>query len=293
MINSGLGRGLSSLIPNLSQDDSQLSSAAFAVSEGEKIILAPLAQIEKNPFQPRENFSYEEMEDLVESVKKHGILQPLIVSKTEKGYQLIAGERRLRAAQILELEKIPAIVRNVAEAEKLELALIENIQRQNLNPLEEAYAYKKLIDEFSLTQEQVADKVGKKRATISNILRLLDLPQEIQKALAENKITIGHAKVILSQEGRNNQLKLLEKILQATLSVRQAEGEVKKVKVKGHERSLEKDPEVLGKEERLRAILNTKVKINKKGQTGNIAIDFYSNEELENLVRLIESSKND
>ncbi|MBU1037188.1 ParB/RepB/Spo0J family partition protein [Patescibacteria group bacterium] len=283
MNQSGLGRGLSSLIPNLSKVN-QDSSDSFLSSPEERIIRISLSRIEKNPFQPRENFDYEEMEELVESVKKHGILQPLIVTKAGDDYQLIAGERRLKAAKILELETVPAIVRDVDNIEKLELALIENLQRQNLNPMEEANAYKKLIDEFNLTQEAISLRVGKKRTTITNSLRLLDLPKEIQQSLSDRKITTGHAKVILSADTEKERLNLFKKIINLTLTVRGAEAEVKKVRVKAHERNLNKDVEILDREDRLRKALNTKVTINKKEAGGNIVIDFYSVEELENLI---------
>ncbi len=281
MDKGGLGRGLGSLIPNLTLDKHQ----GQAGDDSEKVIKVPFREIERNPFQPRKNFDYTEMEDLIESIKKHGILQPLIVTQTAAGYQLIAGERRLRAAEVLELEKVPVIVRSAKDIEKLELSLVENLQRENLNPIEEAKAYQRLIDEFNLTQEEVASLVGKKRATIANTLRLLDLPQEIQQALIGRQLTAGHAKVILSQETEKERLRLFKKILNSTLTVRETESEVKKVPVKSQERRLGKDLETQDKEDCLRKALGTKVTINKKNGQGQINIEFYSEEELEALVQ--------
>lgn len=298
MLKTGLGRGLASLIPN------KLTNQPIAPPQGEsdyqladekteKVRQIDIFKIEANPQQPREHFDYDDLEDLVNSIKKHGILQPLIVSPLKDGrFQLIAGERRLKASQILEFKTVPCLVRNAQEMEKLELSLIENIQRANLNPLEEAKAYKKLIEEFNLTQEEAGERVGKKRATIANTLRLLELPEPIKQALRENQISASHAKAILSASGEKEQLKILEKILKLNLSVRETEGEVKKVTVKSHLRTVgQKDLEILEKEDELRKALNTKVTINKKGEGGTVTIDFYSLEELNNLIKKITQSK--
>jgi len=260
--------------------------------KSERVRQIPINQIEQNPLQPRENFDHSELEELINSIKKHGILQPLIVTqKTSGSYQLIAGERRLRASEVLELETVPCLIRKAEELEKLELALIENIQRSDLNPIEEARAYQKLVDEFHLTQEEVAEKVGKKRATIANTLRLLDLPEEIQQALRQKKITTGHAKVILAAESEAERLKIFKKILTSDLTVRQTEGEVKKIKVKSHYRTVEKDLETEEKEDRLRQALGTKVSINKKDQGGQVEIEYYSAEELNDLIEKITKSQ--
>lgn len=279
-----LGRGLGSLIPNLNEDRQPSGSPLGPGNDQEVVAKIPLEQIEKNPWQPREHFAHGDMEDLVDSIKKHGILQPLIVTKTGEGYQLIAGERRLEASKILGLKTVPAIVRTAANLEKLEWALIENLQRQDLNPIEEAAAYQRLIDEFNLTQEEAALRVGKKRATVANALRMLALPEEIKTALREGQITAGHAKVILEAETLAARLKLFKKILEATLTVREATVEVRKIKVKGHERRLSKDLETEDQEDRLRKALGTKVTINKKNGSGQVTIEFYSAQELEALI---------
>jgi len=292
MTKSGLGRGLSSLIPNKLNGEGEVFQSAVVEDKSERVRQIPINQIEQNPLQPRENFDHSELEELINSIKKHGILQPLIVTqKTSGSYQLIAGERRLRASEVLELETVPCLIRKAEELEKLELALIENIQRSDLNPIEEARAYQKLVDEFHLTQEEVAEKVGKKRATIANTLRLLDLPEEIQQALRQKKITTGHAKVILAAESEAERLKIFKKILTSDLTVRQTEGEVKKIKVKSHYRTVEKDLETEEKEDRLRQALGTKVSINKKDQGGQVEIEYYSAEELNDLIEKITKSQ--
>lgn len=304
MLKNGLGRGLASLIPNKltnqptappgGESDYQLDD-----EKTEKVRQIDIFKIEANPLQPREHFDYDDLEDLVNSIKKHGILQPLIVTPLTNGrFQLITGERRLKASQILELKTVPCLIRDAQELEKLELSLIENIQRANLNPLEEAKAYKKLIEEFNLTQEEAGERVGKKRATIANTLRLLELPEPVKQALKENKISASHAKAILAASGEKKQLKLLERILKFNLSVRETEGEIKlaslalgrsgKVAVKSHLRAVgQKDLEILEKEDELRKALNTKVTINKKGEGGTVTIDFYSPEELNDLIKKI------
>ena len=191
----GLGKGLSSLIPP--KIDKEIFSKASAILPGEeRISQIPVDKIKANPHQPRSNFDHESLEDLTNSIKEHGILQPLILAPAGNNYQVIAGERRWRAAQLLNLKTVPAVVREMEEQQKLELALVENIQRQDLNPIEEAVAFQRLIDEFSLTQEEVSRRVGKSRAAVANTLRLLSLPAAIQKALMSGKINFSAARII-------------------------------------------------------------------------------------------------
>ncbi len=291
MPKSGLGRGLGSLIPKkeeksqaTSQEKSQPSSRKSKVvdTDGENVFLIDTEKIIPNPHQPRKDFSHKELEDLIASIKKYGIIQPLIVSKVDGNYELIAGERRLRSAKVAGLKKVPAIVRTAKENEKLELALIENIQRQNLNPLEEAEAYQKLIDEFGLTQEAVAGQMGRSRSAIANSLRLLELPEKIKTAIREGKLTAGHARVILGLPNEKEQLKFLEKILKDKLSVRKAEEAGKNIVVKKHIRKT--DPNIKAKEDELQAALGTKVNIKKRGDKGEIIIEYYSEEDLSNIV---------
>jgi ParB family chromosome partitioning protein len=273
----GLGRGLSSLIPP--KIDKRIFSKDSEVISGEEMVIkVAIGKIKSNPHQPRSDFGHEGLEELTNSIKEHGILQPLILTATDDGYQIIAGERRLRAAQILELKTIPAIIRDVKEQQKLELALVENIQRKDLNSIEEAVAYQRLIDEFNLTQEEVAKRIGKSRSVIANTLRLLTLPSEIQKALINGKINYSTARVIVGLPPQAR-LKFFKKVLRQDLTVRAVEGQARKVAVKRHFRST-KDPNLVALEEQLQAILGTKVTV----KNGQIIIEFYSEEELQEIV---------
>jgi ParB family chromosome partitioning protein len=274
----GLGKGLGSLIP--SSDEKKIEASQKSAALGREIMDVAIEDITPNPQQPRESFLHEEMEDLIASIKEHGILQPLVISPIESGYELIAGERRWRAAKMAGLRTVPAIVRGVKEQEKLELALIENIQRQDLNPLEEARAYKRLVDEFSLTQEQVAKKVGKSRPQVANHIRLLDLPVEIQEALASGEIPYTKARTLLALDNPQAQLKLFKKIVRDKLTVRDAEKSVS-----GSKNSVKaKDPNLVAREEELRSVLGTKVEIKQNANGGQIIIEYYSDEELDSLV---------
>ena len=298
----GLGRGLGSLIPakpivkykikpgqkavaNIVPVAKDFSvSVAKKADEGGVLTIHP-SQITANPWQPRSHFDSRRLEDLAASIKKHGIIQPLIVTRSETdGYQLVAGERRLRAAQSLGMSAVPVIVRKAADLEKLELALIENIQREDLNPVEEAKAYQRLIDEFNLTQEELAKRVGKNRSVIANSLRLLSLPEVIRKALMSGQITVGHAKALLSFDSEEKQLQEFEKIKRAGLSVRQVEQQSQKTK---RRRSELPDPVLENYEEKLRTALTTKVKIQDRMGIGKIVVDYYSAEELANIVKII------
>ncbi len=282
----GLGRGLESLIPSKLVKAATNKVDQLIVSK--EVIEVPVEKIQPNPLQPRKDFSHADLEELINSIREHGIVQPLIVTELGEGnYQLIAGERRLRAAKILNLSRVPVLVRAVRDQEKLELALVENIQRKNLNPLEEAVAYQKLITEFNLTQEEVARRVGKSRTAVTNALRLLGLPEEIQRAIVEERITPGHARVIAGLENEREQLEFFRKITRFGLNVRETEKASKKILVKRHERTIGSDPVIGEKEARLREALGTKTKIKKSGRGGEIIIYFYSNEELEELTRKI------
>jgi len=253
------------------------------------IILIPPHPIppHPNPHQPRIDFNQEKLQELANSIKEHGIIQPIVVTKNDNQYEIIAGERRFQAAKILGLKKIPVIVREADEKQKLELAIIENVQRHNLNPIEEAKSYKKLEEEFDMNQEEVALRVGKSRSAVANKTRLLNLPIEVQKALIEGKITEGHAKAILALENPEKQRALFEMILKNNLTVRQTEEKTKEVSVKTHKRVINLDPETKEAIDKLTGALGTKVKISKSGQGGRIIIDFYSEEELENIVSKI------
>jgi ParB family chromosome partitioning protein len=281
---TGLGKGLSSLIPP-KIDKTIFSSDSRILPGEERVVQVNIEKIKANPFQPRTNFDHDHLEDLTNSVKEHGILQPLILTAVDGGYQVIAGERRLRAAQFLDLKTVPAIIREIKEQQKLELALVENLQRQDLNPVEEAVAYQRLIDEFGLTQEEVAKRVGKSRSVVANTLRLLTLPTEIQKALVNGKINYSTARVI-SGLPPQERLSFFEKVLKQDLTVRAVEGQAKRIAVRPHFRKA-KDPNLAALEEKLQALLGTKVNIKKSGESGQIVIEFYSEEELRNIINRI------
>lgn len=287
---SGLGRGLGSLIPNKKVIDQAISEEykPLLVDDNKQVIELPVEKIDVNPHQPRQVFNHADLEDLINSIRDYGIIQPLIVTKQDNRYELIAGERRLRAAKILALKTVPCLIREADEQQKLELAIIENVQRANLNPIEEAIAYQRLMDQFNLNQEQVADRVGKSRSAIANTIRLLDLPEQVQKALVDKKITEGHARVIAGIDDENEQLTFLAKILEYNFTVRDAERESRKLQpvVKRSARA-PFDPTLESLKERLRSSLATKVEIKKKSGKGQIIINFYSEEEFNDLVNKI------
>jgi ParB family chromosome partitioning protein len=278
-VKPALGRGLGSLIPGVKPSYTEQALPHLR----QEILQVNVKSIHPNPRQPRHHFSPGELEDLIASIKEHGILQPLIVTKDGEGYELVAGERRLRAARTLGLEQVPAIVREATEQQKLELALIENIQRQDLNAVEEAYAYRALIDEFQLTQEEVAKRVGKNRSTVANILRLLDLPEEILQAVRDGRITKSHARTLLAEEDPQARDHVFRLMLTGPMTVREVEERTKPQEKKNAGRFL-KDPNILAHEERLRELLGTKVEIFEKRGHGKVAIHFYSREELFELL---------
>jgi len=278
----GLGRGLGSLIPTgMDKKISDDTGARRSAPSGREIADIQIDDIVPNPEQPRESFHHEEMEELIASIKEHGILQPLIVSPVDDKYELIAGERRWRAAKMAGLRTVPAIVRSVKEQQKLELALIENIQRQNLNAIEEARAYKRLADEFGLTQEEVSKKVGKSRPQVANYIRLLELPLEIQESVASGELPYTKARTLLALDSPREQVKLFKKIIRDKLTVRDTEERVGGKKSKP---AAAKDVNLLSKEDELRSALGTKVEIKKRAEGGQILIEFYSDEELEALI---------
>lgn len=283
-----LGRGLDSLIPKRFSTK-KIGEENYSIEENKisaNSLELPIEEITANPYQPRNIFEEQGLEELASSIKEHGIIQPLIVSKvSEHSYQLIAGERRLRAAQKIGLKTVPAIVRQVNELKKIELSLIENIQRKDLGAIEKAKAYQRLMDEFNLTQEEVAKKLGKARATVANALRLLNLPMSVQKVLEEERISEAHAKILLSLESSEAQEAMLRRILGVGLTVREAEQLV----VSKRKKPRTVDYFVKTQEEKLQEILGTKVIIKKRGKKGKIIIEFYSEEDLSNLIKKLSS----
>jgi len=267
-----LGRGLSSLIPQRAVSNSA-------------IVDVQLARIRPNPWQPRRHIDDAGLAELAASIREHGVLQPVLVTETIDGYQLIAGERRVRASRLAGLERIPALVRQLADRDQLEVALVENVQRADLDPIEEALAYRQLMDEFGLTQEQVSDRVGKARATIANTLRLLDLHADIQAAIVDGRITEGHGRALagLPFEG---QAQVLRTVLGQSLSVRQTEELVRRLrepKPAPATAAPRLDPDLERVETHLRERLNTKVSLSRSRTGGRIVIEYYSDEELNRL----------
>ncbi len=245
----------------------------------------PIESIVPNPYQPRKVFNADHLRELADSIKEHGVIQPLVVNQTANGYELVVGERRFRASQLAGLKKVPVIIKSgMQDQTKLEVALIENIQRQELNPIEEAMAYEKLMKSFGMTQEQVAQKVGKSRPAIANTVRLLNLPAEIQRAIVEGQISEGHARAILGLSGTERQLALYKMIVDQGLNVRQVEAKVRELMARPRLESAGPDPKTIAIENELRSKLGTKVKIEKRGRGGKIMIEFFSDEELDDLI---------
>lgn len=310
--NYGLGRGLSSLIPqkkiNSQKKDDNVnnketnfkknfpSGGDFFVVKKTKdsieenknnngVLEVDIERVLVNPYQPRLEFDEKKLQELANSIKVHGIIQPLVVTKKSDNFELIAGERRLQASKLAGLEKVPIIIKDIENKEKLELAIVENIQRHNLNPIEEAKAYKQLIDEFEMKQEDVSKKMGKSRSVVANKLRLLTLPIEAIKALKEGKITEGHAKAILGLKNQEKQRGLLNLIIKNQLTVRQTENKTKTISIKAHKRVIKVDPEIRELEEKFSLALGTNVKVKKSGgRGGKVIIDYYSPEELNKLM---------
>jgi len=268
-----LGKGIRAIIP----EETQAAMAAEARP-------IRIDEIRPNPFQPRTK-AEEDLDELVASIKTHGVLQPIMVRRRRDGYEVVMGERRLRASKLAGLEQVPAVVRVVDELEMLEFALIENLQRQNLNPIDEAMGYKRLNEEFNQTHEVIAERVGKDRSTVSNALRLLTLPFKVRDALAAGQITAGHARALLMSDNRRVQVEVCERIVKDGLSVRQIEKLCGQAKTKGHKPRPEKDIHLREVEDGLATHLGTRVVINPgKGGAGEIVVRYFSAEDLERVV---------
>jgi ParB family chromosome partitioning protein len=273
-----LGKVITALIPEKE-----------SVIKNEIIYVQP-DQVKPNPFQPREEFNQEHIEELAQSIKEKGVIQPLLVRRRGDNYELIAGERRLRACKLLGLKEIPLIVKEVDDRDSLEYALIENIQRESLNPIEEAHAYQHLIDKFQVTQEKISEAMGKARTTVANTLRLLKLPHEIQEELKKERISFGHARALLEVEDENAQRRLAQDVISKGLSVRELESLIKTHRPRGVRRKAlpaGREPFLAVMEEELQHALSTKVRISKMKKRGHIFIEFYSQEDLERIANII------
>lgn len=269
---AALGKGLDALIPD----------------KGTEVVELDIRKIKPGKEQPRKVFHEGSLKELAASIKEKGVLQPVLVARAGDGsFGLIAGERRLRAAQLAGLEKIPAIVRQTDPEDSLEVALIENIQREDLGPIETAEAFKRLMKEHGFTQERLADRVGKERATVANYLRLLKLPAEVKKLINDGALGMGHARAVLSVEGRAAQVALAGKIIKGGLSVRQAEALARKRPASKSKPRKKEDPHVRDLEEKLIRSLGTKVRVRHAGKRGKIEIEYYSLEELDRLLEVL------
>lgn len=306
----GLGRGLSALVSTaapvsvtpptiISAPRSEPVNSNDVYFEGGEraVTFLPLTQIQPNPTQPRTEFSEQEIAELSESIRTLGVLQPILVRSNEQGsgYQIIAGERRYRAATRAGLSQVPVLIKELSDKETLEVAIVENVQRQNLNPVEEAKGYQRLMDEFSLTSQEVAERVGKDRATVSNLTRILKLPTVVQEMVRDGRITVGHAKAILTVKEPVAQISLANKVIAENLSVRALESIVSRDVVLESPRKVsaqtvakrDAEPQHPELEERLRNALGTKVSIHKTSRGGSIELHFFSDAELDRLVDIL------
>lgn len=275
-----LGKGLSAIIPE---------AEGFEEKTGQ-FFLCPIELIEPNPDQPRKDFSEPELQEMVNSVKEKGVITPLLVSRKDNVYQLIAGERRWRAAQRGGLDRVPVIVKEASPTEVLELALIENIHRKDLNPIEEALAFKKLITDAGITQDELAKRIGKERSTVTNIMRLLSLPSSMQEDVINGRLSMGHARVLAGLKTSEERISLRDEIIKRDLSVRQAESLAKKAKSgspKGGKPDSEKDYYFRSLADNLKRSLGTKVEIRRNGKKGRIVVHYYSDDELDRLLELL------
>ena len=282
-----LGRGLEQLFNNENLDVAKLEQTIYETATNEEIIDIELSELRPNPYQPRKVFDDEALKELSASIKEHGVFQPIIIKKSIKGYEIIAGERRVRASKLAGLDKIPAIIRNFTDEQMMEIALLENLQRENLTAIEEAYAYKAMIEKLSLTQDELSKKVGKSRSHLTNILGLLRLPKEVQQMIAESKLSMGHARALSKLEDEEKIKELANKIVNEKISVRNAE-ELTNQETHTHE--IKKTPreksnnEYKYVEDLLREKLDAKVKIKDK----KIIINFTSTADLNRILEIID-----
>ncbi len=289
---SGLGKGLDLLIPNNANIKTEEKTDENSIQEKAEVFVK-LSQVEPNKSQPRKNFNEDSLIELSESIKQFGIIQPLIVQKKEDYYEIIAGERRWRAAKLAGLKEIPVIIREYSDEERMEIALIENLQREDLNPVEEALAYKSLIKEYNLKQDEIAEKVSKSRTAVTNSMRLLNLPEEVQNMIVDEMISSGHGRALLAIEDEKTQITIANKIFEEKLSVRETERLVKALNHPKEKKEKEEytDTFIYEKfENDFKEILGSNVSIKRKSRDkGKIEIDYYSNEDLERIMDLMKS----
>ena len=281
-----LGRGLEALLTPAAVESA--SSTGSAVQE--QVLQIPITQIKTNKYQPRTAFNQERLNELMDSIKEKGVVQPVLVRRTQDGYELIAGERRLRAVKSLGIEKIPAIVKNVTDVDMLEISLIENIQREGLNPIEEAHAFQRFITDFGFTQERIAQALAKDRSTIANTIRLLGLPKKIQDYIVKDTITAGHAKAILGLPSEMDQLRVCNLVVKKGLSVRETESLVSRRAFGERKVTAQKDQNISDIESHLQQLLGTRVKIVHGKKRGRIMIEYYSTEDFNRILDRLQAN---
>lgn len=284
MASKRLGKGLGALLPSVD------------VQEGDVVNEVDISELRANPYQPRKRFDPETLEELVESIKEHGIIQPLVVRKSIHGYEIVAGERRFRAGKKAGLTKVPVVIRDFTDEQMMEIALIENLQREDLNPMEIANAYQKLMDHFSLTQEELASRVGKSRPHVANFLRLLQLPTALQEDVSRGTLSMGHARALLGVKEPDIQMKLAEKVKKEGASVRQLEEWIQQINRSGIKKKKPKkvekvEPQIKRYEEILQETFNTPVRIRHGKRKGKIEIEYFSQSELERLMELLQRNR--
>ena len=295
----GRGKGLDALFSSDEVMEPQeeympVSEEPSSEESKEKVQIVDIYTVEPDREQPRKNFDPEKLQELSDSIRQYGVLQPLLVQKEKDYYKIIAGERRWRAARLAGLTEIPVIVKEFTPQDSMAVSLIENLQRQNLNPMEESMAYQKLLTEFSMTQEQIAEKLGKSRSAIANSLRLQNLPEAVQKSISEGMISMGHAKVLLGLDDKAEQTRLAVRIIGEKLSVREleqilAEKKPTKAKKKSEKKETAKDLATRMAEERMKELLGTQVSIKKGAKKGKIEIEYHSEEELDRILNFLEA----
>ena len=282
-----LGKGLDALIPGLEKEESEKAKQDYFSCE--------VDLIKPNRFQPRSAFNEEDLQELAESIKTQGVLQPLLVRKDDAGYELIAGERRLRASKRAGLTQVPVVIKQVTDDKLLEMSLVENIQRENLNPIEESEAYHRLITQLNLTQDQASARVGKSRSTVANFLRLRQLPEQIKSSITDGTLSMGHARALLGADNATQQLTAWRTVIARKLSVRETENLVRRLKSAKKRLTVTKDRSeqiyLTSLAEDLSRHLGTKILIKKNGKTGKVEIEFYSNDDLERLIERLKQVK--
>lgn len=290
--NRGLGKGLEALFNNSEIDTKEITKEKAEENEARGITFVDINDIKPNENQPRKEFDEEKIGELASSIKEHGLIQPVILRKLGKGFEIVAGERRWRACRKAGLKEIPCIVKELTDEQNMLIAIIENMQREDLNPIEEADGINMMITNFGLTQEEVSKSVGKSRPYITNALRLLKLPEEIRNFVSEGKLSTGHARAIAGIEDKENQLKIAEFAVKEGISVREIEKLIKEQnasKKRNPRKRAEKNADVKKVEEDLKQIMGTKVSLNQTGKKGKIEIEYYSREELERLIELLKT----